>query len=123
MDPTLLTCLACGYAHVDKGSFAVVPHRVHICSHHHCGRRWDAGVAGIGNPLGQDGVTSLLPEPVFDAVHVFHTVADSPESVVTTWATSFLLQYHFINLMAFLQAIVEDDPPRWQGVWQSEPCV
>ena len=65
----------------------------------------------------------LLPEPVFDAVHVFHTVADSPKSVVTMWATSFLLQYYSINLPTFLQAIVEDDPPRWRGMWQSELCV
>lgn len=59
-------------------------------------------------------------EPGFDVVHVFHATV-TPGDVVTPWAAKYLLQFQSVDLPALMQAVVEDDPPRWRGVWQSEP--
>ena len=70
----------------------------------------------------QSAELTAWTEPGFDVVHAFHA-AVAPADVASTWASKYLLQYQCVDLPALLQAVVEDDPPRWRGVWQSEPRV
>lgn len=44
-----VTCIYCGFSHLDRDWFAVHPHRRHQC--HGCGRQFSDVVVGIGNPI------------------------------------------------------------------------